>query len=575
MDFKSLFTKPSRGADLEKLLNYQLQWLLLLRIILYTSILGISFFFNSGKFKIIILPDRIAVLFLLTVYITTISSAYFLTTRQDKLKLLYFSIFQYLLDTIFASVLVFLTGASQSIFSSVYFFPIIASSLLLPKKGGLSSAAAATLLYGTTLFLENQGVYPSFFDYYNFIPDQDYITGLNRFAVMGLTFFLAALLSGLFVGRLKSTEDALSDTMDSYDELTLRYKDIFDHIATGIVTINRDEMITSANNAATIITGFSMAELIGSKFSTYLPNFNLNATNARLTIDYARQDGIKIKLGYSTTILPHPTAKPNKDDNSFLLTDDHKIITIQDISEIERLEKKIRHAEKLAAIGRMSASIAHDFRNPLTAISGSAQLLAKEFSATMTTNSSTDLELVNIIIRESTRLNNTISDFLRFARPENVIHTWFSLSTCLNEVVQVCEASNSWPSSCVINRDLDETIYLWADQGQIFTLLTQIIQNGVSMCKEGEEIINIEAEEVRKGNNDEVIIRISDNGVGIEESTQEKLFEPFYTTRPDGTGLGLTIVRQIIEEHKGQISIQDSSMGGAMFTLQFPLPAAQ
>jgi len=223
----------------------------------------------------------------------------------------------------------------------------------------------------------------------------------------------------------------------------------------------------------------------------------------------------------------------------------------------------------------MSASIAHDFRNPLTAISGSAQLLAREFSANPIMNSSTDLELVNIIIRESTRLNTTISDFLRFARPENVVHNWFSLSACLDEVLQVCQASATWPTSCVINRDFDETIYLWADQGQIFTLLSQLIQNGVAMCTEGDEIILIEADEIRKGTGDEVVIRISDNGVGIEPNNREKIFEPFYTTRPDGTGLGLTIVKQIVEEHNGQINIQESSMGGARFVLHFPLPAAK
>jgi len=574
VDFKSFFSQPAKGASIDTLLSHQFLWMMMLRLVLYTSILGVSLFLKSDQYTLIVLPNKLSILFLLVIYLTTISSFYFLIAKQFNLR--QFGFIQYLLDTVFASILVFYTGASQSIFSSVYFFPIITGGLLLPGKGGLSAASLATILYGLTLFLEYLGIYPSYLNQYNFIADQDFAAGLNRFSVMGLTFFLAALVSSLFAGRLKRTEKALSNTIRSYDELSSRYKHIFDHIATGIITINHENIITSANNATTTITGYPTDVLIDTNFSTFLPNFNLDATNTRLAANLIRKDGVKIRIGYSSTKLDYATDNPDEDNNQVLTKDDYKIITIQDIGEIERLEEQMRQSEKLAAIGRMSASIAHDFRNPLTAISGSAQLLAREFSQKNTANSNTDLELVNIISRESNRLNRTIDDFLRFSRPESVVHNWFSLKSCLDEVLQVCHMDPGWPPTCVINQTFDTTLYLWADQRQIFTLITQLIQNGLVMCPEGMEIINIEAEETIHGNNSaEVVLRISDNGLGIDEENRKKIFDPFYTTRPDGTGLGLAIVKQMIEEHKGKIEVKRSSMGGAMFVLHLPLPSAK
>lgn len=572
MDFKSFFSKPAGGADIDKLLSYQLLWMMMLRLVLYTSVLGISYFFKGDQYNLLVLPDDLSILYLLFVYFATIASSYFLTTHHCNLR--HFGVIQYLLDTFFASLLVFYTGASQSIFSSVYFFPIIAGGLLLPKKGGLIAAAAATIQYGLTLFLEYLGIFPSYFLEYDFIADQNLFAGLNRFSVMGLTFFLVAMLSGLFAGRLKSTEAALSNTRKSYDRLSLRYKDIFDHISTGIITINHDKIITSANNATTMITGYPISVLIGTKFSLFLPNFNLDKNNTRLATNMVRKDGIKIRIGYSNTLL-HPFTNNHEQNNAqLLLSDDYKIITIQDISEIERLEKQMRQSEKLAVIGQMSASIAHDFRNPLTAISGSAQLLAIEISRNKTVDNQADRELVDIISRESTRLIDTIADFLRFARPESADRNWFSLKSCLDEVIQVCCADPAWPPTCVINRTFNDNLYLWADQRQIFTIITQLIQNGITMSPDGREVLHIKADETALDNGyAEIILSVSDNGPGINEEEREKIFEPFYTTHPDGTGLGLAIAKQIIEEHKGRIEVENSSMGGAMFILHLPLPA--
>ncbi|MBM9605872.1 two-component system sensor histidine kinase NtrB [Desulfopila inferna] len=553
-----------------QILRQQLLWMLLLRIVLYTLLLGVTYILSDLHFSVIILPNSVLILLLLSVYTISIVSALILIRLERNLQK--FGFLQCILDTIFASLLVYSTGISNSIFTSVYFFSIITGGLLLPRRGGLIAAAAATISYGFILFLEFQGIVPDYFLVFDFNPMQKLQELVNLFAVKGLTFFLAALLSAMFGIRLHSTEEVLSDTIYSFDKLSHLYKTIFDNISTGIITTNDQHIITSANTAARNIIDYSLDELIGHDLTRILPHLNLSSRATRQAIDFYKKDGTKIRIGYSLTSLHMPSKDLSGKKISSIYEEDSKLVTLQDISEIEKLESKIRQGEKLAAIGMMSAGIAHDFRNPLTAISGSAQILAGEFSSAGSAGNKENMMLTNIILRESNRLISTIADFLKFARPDLVERYWFSLLNCIEEVLQVCRADPEWPETSTIKIDIDPRTDVWADEKQFFTIMNHLIQNSIAFCAEGQEIIRIRAREQTlsddKGN---LVISVEDNGPGIDKEMYEKIFEPFYTNRADGTGLGLTIVQQIVEGHKGSISISRSSLGGAKFTVTLPL----
>lgn len=565
MNFKNLLERSRKTSTVNKILKTQLLWMLLLRIILYTLLFGLSYIFSGVKLDVILMPGKLMTLLLLAVYVTTIASAFCIFKLERHIRKLGF--LQTLLDTLFATLLIYYTGISFSIFTSIYFFPIIAGGLILPRKGGLVAAASSTLLYGFILLLEVFGSFPAYLLEMGYQGADDPMVHLNHFAVQGLTFFLAALLSALFSLRVQTTEDALSDSLRNYDRLAVLYKQIFDNIATGIITIDSTDHITSANNATGDITGYPALSLIGTKLGDHFPGLNLSAPRMRQSADFTRFDGKKIRLGYSHVDLQQPG------ETGADTLDQHKIITLRDISEIEQLERQMRQAEKLAAIGMMSAGIAHDFRNPLTAISGSAQVLANEFSQEGSENLF-NYELADIILRESNRMIDTISDFLKFSRPEAANREWFSLNGCLGEVIQVCKADPTWPLSAHINVLFDDTFDIWADRKQIYTVLNHLIQNGMAFCPPGKEVIEIEAKEMKNGDaGDTIQISVSDNGPGVPDEEKEKIFEPFFTSRADGTGLGLAIVRQIIEEHGGDIDVGSSSSGGAKFTVSLPLPS--
>ena len=565
-------TPVSHENTVEKLLVNQLLWMLLLRVVLYTLLLGVSAYLQSGQFDVVVLSPTPLFFFILLVYGTSIGSGLLLLKTDTDPKR--FGRQQNLLDTLFVAILVCLTGGSHSIFSPVFFFPIIAGGLIMPRLGGLIAAGAATLSYGTILTAEYYQFFHTVLNVPFYNNEKDALTLINLFAVYGLTFFLAATLSSLFAGRLRKTEDALSDSVRDFGELTVLYQQIFDDITTGIITTNDQNQITSANNAVSQITGYSLEDLLNKDFHTVFPNVTFTNTGSRHSAQLQRKDERQIHIGYSYAKLQYKQPQQIKTtlEDSADCTN-CKVVTIQDISEVRRLEEQMRQAEKLAAIGRMSAGIAHDFRNPLTAISGSAQVLASEFKQNPSPHHQEDSELIDIILRESNRLSNTVSDFLKFARPEHAEKDWFSLKRCLDEVIEVAQADPAWPAEIVLERDTNQVVDIWADHYQLFTIFNHLLQNALAFCPKADEKIRIAAREIKKDDEDDKIeVTVEDNGPGISPDRIEKIFEPFYTKRVDGTGLGLAIVKQMMAEHEGSIQVDRSPLGGARFTLSFPLP---
>ena len=548
-------------------LKQQLMWMLLLRVILYTLLLGVSFLLQDDKFEVITLPPNLLILFVLIVYIITIGSAFYLIRSERNFRI--FGFIQSLLDTVFCTVMIYLSGGSHSAFTSIYFFPIISGGLLIPIKGGLIAAAASTLLFGAILGLEYGHFMPEYLLFLDSVGSQSIQANINQFAIRGLTFFLAAVVSALIGARLKTTAEALTSTKFDFDRLSQLYKQIFDNITTGIITVDINGTITSANNATVAITGLQMQEVIGKQFFDLFPLIDLTNPSPRNACDFERSDKQKIRLGYAHAALEHASQSnesPRPDDEVTT------IITLKDISEIERLEAQMRQAEKLAAIGMMSAGIAHDFRNPLTAISGSAQILAQEYSSGDSSGLQ-NYQLTKIILRESDRLIKTIADFLKFARPDTIDREWFQLRPCIQEILEVCRADPNWPASCKVSFKMDSRFTIWADEQQLFTVINHLIQNGLAFCKPGDEQIEITAEnKVGPDNYEMSYITVRDNGPGIDANHINQIFEPFFTSRTDGTGLGLAIVKQTIDAHNGYIFAENIEPGGALFSVYLPLP---
>jgi len=549
-------SKPVEDEATAALFKRQLQWMLFLRVVFLTVLLGINLILQSAARHIITPPFDYVVSFIAGVYIYTICSALLLKFIKRYST---FAYGQILMDVLLISILIYYSGGSQSIFSILYFFPIIAGSFILFRKGGLAPAAASTIAYGAVLILEYTGFHPTFFNDFWYRPVTDIRSLMNLFSVHGLTFFITAILSALLSEKLRRTEKALITTTLKYDQLEVLYKKIFEDIPSGIITVINQKKIISINPAAEKITGFDSGEIVGTDIRKIFPGLKLDTDiNSRSELNITRKDRQNIPIGYSFAKLNMPGTE-----------DKYEVITLQDLSETKQMEKQILQAEKMATIGEMAAGIAHELRNPLAAISGAAEVLDASGDI-----KSQNQGLMNIISRECTRLQSTISEFLAFSKPMEPEKEFLPLLPLVKEVIQVLQHTHDWPVKCqAVVVEIPEKMDCWADPQQIERLLLNLLHNSCVSLKNREGEIRIIAKEAEDDAGAErTVITISDTGRGIPDLFIDKIYEPFFTTRENGTGLGLSIVKQIVNVHGGDIYISSTENQGTTAEIWLPLP---
>jgi len=558
--FFRIFT-PVTSSEQE--VRRHILWWMVLRVVLFTLLLGTAAYFRGKGPSMPLPPLPLTSFFLLGIYGFSILSAVVMPKVRWSARR--FGVVQLLFDLFCNAILVYGTGCSQSNFIVLMILPVITGGLILYRIGALFLAASSTLLLGWIFFVEQIGLLPAYFLGSTYKTPTNALASANLFATYGLIFFLAALLSGHLARRLHVTEEKLDRTSREYDRLSSLYKQIFDDISTGIITTDPLDFITSFNRAAERITGQSREAILGQPFARTFPEIRLQEQQTRSVCDYARKDGMRIRLGYSYSYLNLP-----EEGNQEASWTKGKVITLQDISQIERMENQVREAEKMAAIGELSASIAHDFRNPLAAISGSAQILVMEDQSLKNLDEATIRTLLGIILRESNRMAKTITDFLQFARPAAVHNEWFNLPRMVDEVIQRLQAGHQVAAANRIQKDMEETLSCWADRQQVQTVLMHLLENACYAVETSAGGIEVSAKECGTG---VLHIEIRDEGIGIDPQIRGKMLTPFFSSRTDGTGLGLAIVHQIVENHQGQLTIDDNHPQGSIIGIDLPQPS--
>ncbi len=557
-------------VDTEAATRRHLLWWILLRILLMSMLCIIAAILRDQSTNAIVPPLPHTSLFLLALYLFSIVSALILQkTAPSGWKLRAFGLCQLWGDALFVAIFVYATGCSFSIFTPLFILPIIAAGLILYKTGSLFLAAISTFFYAAVLIIELSSPVPAYFRGTGYEPPAHFTATLNLFAFYGLLFFLAALISGQMGGRLHRAQQELRKTTRAYDQLAQLYQQIFDDITTGIITTDAANRVNSYNQAAASITGYSRDQVLGESLERFFPAManNLPANPARNACDFIKQNGESIRIGYSSAPL-HLTANSLEKNISMA-----QVITLQDISQIERMEQQMREAEKLAAIGEMSAMIAHDFRNPLAAISGSAQMLAMTQDSSQEDSSTTAAILVGIILREAERMEKTIADFLLFARPKAPQQEWFALRSVLEAQITRFMEENERLSPVVIQWDIPAALSCWADQHQVGAMLRQLVENACAVVEDSAARVLIRAKVMEQDENtDALILEVCDQGPGIPLELRERVFTPFFSHRAKGTGLGLAIVRQIAQQHDGAVVIDADPDYSCIVRVSLPQP---
>ncbi|MCL2459632.1 MAG: PAS domain-containing protein, partial [Desulfobulbus sp.] len=392
--------------DSEQETRNHLLWWFLARVVLFTLLFALTSVLREKGLALIVPDISTSIVFLALLYSATFASALFLQKGCRSVR--QFGLLQLCGDAGIIALLIYATGCSKSDFTSLLILPVITAGLILYRRGGLFLAAVATIAYGAVLTLEQFHWLPGYFAQAAHGGPVSPLSAANLFAVYGLLLFLGALLSGQLARRLRVAEERLKRTALEYDRLSLLYKQIFEDITTGIITTDQSDFITSCNQAAERITDIPREQVLGQPFIRCFPAMFLQEAQGRNVCDFSKPDGSIIRIGYSFSFLNMPI-QPEQElklEQGEERQTGWKVITLQDISQIERMEQQVREAEKMAAIGELSASIAHDFRNPLAAISGSAQILAMDMDMDNINahDPTTFKTLLGIILRETDRM---------------------------------------------------------------------------------------------------------------------------------------------------------------------------
>ncbi|HEX9545594.1 MAG TPA: ATP-binding protein [Pyrinomonadaceae bacterium] len=463
---------------------------------------------------------------------------------------------QFALDIILVTWLNWTTDVIHSPYIALYIVIIAAASLFLgPRDAIVTSLGCAVAFTASALaVLAGYGAHsPQLLD-----------VGSSQTAqtvgLFDLAFLVVGLLSARLAERQSRSDVRLIAATQSLATLRALHERIVESIKSGVVTTDLEGRIYTFNAAAEEITGYKRQDVRGQDASIFFGeikeiiagSLDIHSTQAspRFEADCLTADGLRLRLGFTIS----PLFSEAGDTTG-------TVITFQDLTHIRALEETSRRQDRLAAIGRMAASIAHEIRNPLAAMRGSIQMLRADMA-----NDSSQTELMGIILRESDRLNRIISDFLSYARPRSIIQSKVNAGELLQQTFMLLRHSAEINPSHSIEEQLPSNPTLInADSEQLQQVFWNLSRNALQAMPSGGTL----RATVHKNSNERLRITFSDTGRGMAPEQVEHLFEPFSSTT-GGTGLGLSIVYQIIRDHGGTINVRSREGHGTTITIELP-----
>src|SRR6266487_4397507 len=432
---------------------------------------------------------------------------------------------QFFFDVVLVTWLVWITGDIHSPYSALYIVIISVSSFFVGPRGAMITSIGAATAFNACAIGPLLGLGGSVT-----VASAEIANKIQSVGLSDVSFLIVGLLAARLAERQSRSDVQLAAATQSLANLRALHERIVESIRSGVITTDLQRRIYTFNNAAEEITGYNLADVRGKDASIFFGDMTERIPDSmraaaeghaspRFEADCLTPNGLVLRLGFTVSPLFAESGETSG-----------MVITFQDLTEIRSLEETSRRQDRLAAVGRLAASIAHEIRNPLAAMRGSIQMLRAEMEG-----NSEQAQLMEIILRESDRLNKIVADYLSYARPRPAL-------------------------------DLPvEPIIVKGDEEQLRQVFWNVARNALkAMPHEGMLRASLE-----RAGNSRACLSFTDTGCGMTAEQVERLFEPFSSTT-GSTGLGLSIVYQIIRDHSGTINVHSRLGEGTMITIELP-----
>jgi len=469
-----------------------------------------------------------------------------------------FAWLQICIDVALVTGIIAASGGPRSVFTFLYVLSVLEACFLLARRGGLVAAGLAGILYVNVVLGRHLLALVGIADSTPTTTLQILTVFLNACVLMAI-----AVLAGSLAERYYLAQRSLETQRRDFSDLQAFRDLIFQSVGSGLIAVNPEGRITAFNRAAESITGAAEGDALGQPWEALFGR-EVDLDEARESVGHSsgqspryeirlrRRDGQEVPVGISFWSLRSGEGQAVG-----------LIGVCQDLSSIKRMEQRVRQADRLATIGRLSANIAHEIRNPLASLSGAIEALVKELPRDPTRE-----RLVEIILHESERLNRIIRDFLEYARPAPMTMYDVDLADLLEEVVILIE-HRALPAPLKVVRECAETLPARVDPQQLRQAIWNLCINGVQAMSEGGEL-RVGGRVVPGDGPRRLQIWVGDTGHGISEADLPHIFEPFFSTKAEGSGIGLALVYRVVQDHGGQVEVRSAPGAGATFTLTLP-----
>src|SRR5437016_3970289 len=467
---------------------------------------------------------------------------------------------QFFFDVLLITWLVWTTGNIHSPYTALYVVVISVASLFIGPRGAIITSVGSAAAFNACVLVAVNGVGPIAAR----ATGESLANTIQSLGLSDISFLIVGLLAAKLAERKLHSDVQLAAAARSLADLRALHERIVESIRSGVITTDLQGRIYTFNAAAEEITGYKLEDVRDHDASIFFGNMtrqiadSMNAAasgkvSPRFQADCLTPNGWALRLGFS--IAPLFTG-PGETSGM--------VITFQDLTDIRAMEETARRQDRLAAVGRLAASIAHEIRNPLAAMRGSIQMLRGEMDG-----DPGHAQLMEIILRESDRLNKIVADYLNYARPRPAELDEVDLGALIRETLKLLHNSAEVGDGHQLETDLpEEPAIAKGDAEQLKQVCWNIARNALKAMPDGGEF-RVSLQEIEPHR---LRLSFSDSGCGMTPEQVDRLFEPFSSTT-GGAGLGLSIVYQIIRDHSGTINVR--SRQGEGTTISVELPASQ